>query len=379
MPWKEVTKMTLLQEFIHLAMKPDCNLTSLCKRYGISRKTAYKWIHRYETEGTKGLKEKSRRPKNSPTKTNIPMEQAIIDLRQKQPEWGGRKLRQVLLNCSKQEVPAASTINGILKRKGLISAIQSEKHHRWQRFEAEKPNLLWQMDFKGHFPIDTGRCHPLTVLDDHSRFNLGLFACLDERTETVQNHLTQLFTRFGLPDRILADNGSPWGCQGNDYYTKLSVWLLLLGIQLIHGRPLHPQTTGKDERFHRTLKAELLQHRWFKSIRDCQEAFDQWRDVYNLERPHESLGMQTPVSRYKVSNRTFPKNLPAIEYNISDIIRTVDQDGIIYFKGKHFKAGKAFRGQKVALRTTESEGIYNLIFYTEIIKTIDLNGYNDLN
>lgn len=372
MPWEVVTKMSLIQEFIELALKRGVSITELCRRFKISRKTAYKWLRRYKEKGSEELAEKSRRPKSSPGKTKGPAVASILQLRQEHPAWGGRKIRQVLLNLSEPEVPAASTINGILKRNGMISEAQSQKHTRWQRFEAPGPNALWQMDFKGHFAIQSGRCHALTVLDDYSRYSLGLVACSDERTETVQKHLTEVFRRYGLPDKILADNGSPWGCQGQDYHTQLSVWLLLLGIRIIHGRPCHPQTTGKDERFHRTLKAEVLQTRYFQTLQDCQVAFDRWRDDYNLIRPHESLDMKTPGSRYKPATRPFPEQLPKIEYNQGDFIRKVDSSGVLYFKGKTFKAGKPFIGYNVALRPTDTDGVYAMVFCSDIIRKIDL-------
>lgn len=188
-----------------------------------------------------------------------------------------------------QDVPAASTITDILRRHGRLSEDEASKHKAWTRFEHEAPNQLWQMDFKGHFPMGQGRCHPLTVLDDHSRFSLGLIACSNERTETVQRGLTSLFRRYGLPDRILADNGSPWGSNGEHRYTQLNVWLLRLGIITSHGRSYHPQTQGKEERFHRTLKAELLRWEDFRNLTHCQRLFDAWRNKYNMERPHEAL------------------------------------------------------------------------------------------
>lgn len=160
------------------------------------------------------------------------------------------------------------------------------------------------MDFKGHFALVHSRCHPLTVLDDHSRFALAIDACGDERWTTVQEHLIAVFRRFGLPCRILTNNGSPWGTSGyDDPYTPLTTWCLRLGIQVIHGRPYHPQTQGKDERFHRTLKAEVLCHRAWRDLTECQSAFAQWREVHNCQRPHEALGMDVPASHYHVSLR----------------------------------------------------------------------------
>src|SRR5262249_28011286 len=160
------------------------------------------------------------------------------------------------------------------------------RHRPYQRFEHDAPNCLWQMDFKGHFATQTARCHPLTVLDDHSRFAVGLQACPDQRTETVKDRLTHIFRRYGLPQRMTRDNGSPWGSDADHRFTPLTVWLMRLDIRVSHSRPYHPQTQGKDERFHKTLGLELLRDRFFRDLAQAQRCFDDWRYVYNLQRPH---------------------------------------------------------------------------------------------
>jgi transposase InsO family protein len=210
---------------------------------------------------------------------------------------------------------APSTITQILHRNGLIEPERSAAATPWQRFERGIPNELWQMDFKGHFAlVDGRRCHPLTVLDDHSRFALLLEACADERRDSVQTALTAAFRRCGLPGTMLMDNGPPWGYSQENSWTALGLWLVRLGIRVIHGRAYHPQTQGKDERFHRTLKFELLRHFNFTSLEHCQREFDRFRNRYNLERPHDALGLETPASRYRISPIPFPETLPPIEY-----------------------------------------------------------------
>ena len=268
MPWMEVDIVGLREEFVVLSLSPGANVRELCRRFGISAKTGYKWRKRYLAEGRAGLSDRSRCPRHSPRRAPPETEKSVAALRATHPAWGGRKIRARLLALGREEVPAASTITGILRRRGLVEAAESAKRGPWRRFERPRPNDLWQMDFKGHFALTGGgRCHPLTVLDDHSRFALGLEACADERTETVRGHLRALFRRYGLPERILADNGSPWGSDPSHPYTSLTVWLLRLGVGVSHGRPYHPQTQGKDERFHRTVGAEdrgaqahLLEH-----------------------------------------------------------------------------------------------------------------------
>jgi transposase InsO family protein len=227
------------------------------------------------------------------------------------------------------------------------------------------------MDFKGHFAVGRERCHPLTVLDDHSRYNLCLRACSNEQGLTVQGHLTDTFGHYGLPQRIGVDNGSPWGDSFDSPYTPLVAWLIRLGVAVSHSRPYHPQTLGKDERFHRTLQAELLRER-FADMPSAQYCFDRWRGMYNFERPHEALGMTTPATRYAPSARSFPEMLPPIEYDPADIVRRVDQTGVISYRGQAWRISKAFRGYPVALRPTTTDGVLEVYFCHQKINQIDL-------
>lgn len=375
MPWKAVSAMSLRLEFVCLAMTETANIRSLCRRYQISPKTGYKWIDRYRKAGAEALGDRSRRPHHIPRQTSATVEQMILRLREKHPAWGARKLRHRLLVQGHRTLPCVSTITAILRRHGCIDPLESKKHQVCQRFEATRPNLLWQMDFKGDFPIMHGRCFPLTILDDHSRFSLGLDACSNQHRETVQEHLLATFHRYGLPQRILADNGGPWGSCGNDGYTEIAVWLIRLGIGLSHSRVCHPQTLGKDERFHRTLDIELISTQFFTSLDHCQRSFDRWRTEYNFERPHEALAMAVPASRYHPSAREYPETLPSIEYSSTDIVRKVQGKGEISFRGKEFKIGKAFRGHYIALRPTTSDGFYNVFFCHEQIAHINLNNH----
>jgi transposase InsO family protein len=229
------------------------------------------------------------------------------------------------------------------------------------------------MDFKGHFALGNGqRCHPLGMIDDHSRFALCLQACRNQQGETVQQQLTVIFRRYGLPEAILMDNGSPWGNDADHPYTPLTVWLLRLGVGVRHGRPRHPETQGKQERFHRTLKAEVLTGPVFSDWAKVQTRFDQWRQVYNHQRPHQALGMAVPASRYQVSPRSFPEVLPPIEYAPGDVVRKVQEHGKISFHNRHFRVGKAFRGYSVALRPTLQDGVFTVHFCSHQIAEICL-------
>ncbi len=371
MPWEEVSVMSKRREFVTLAQSEGTNIRELCRRFGISPTTGYKWLGRFRVGGITGLAELARRPLRSPMRTAPEIERSVLQLRDAHPAWGGRKLRAWLLARRRHGVPSPSTITAILRRYGRIDLALSVQHTAWQRFEHEAPNQLWQMDFKGHFAVGEGRCHPLTVLDDHSRFALGLVACGNEMGQTVREQLTSIFRCYGLPERMVMDNGGPWGHDGEHPYTPLTVWLLRLGIAVSHGRPYHPQTQGKDERFHRTLKAEVLQGSVFRNLDQCQRVFDRWRNVYNFERPHQALDLAVPSSRYLVSQRPFPEQLPPPEYGSGDLVRKVQAQGIIWVKGREYKVGKAFRGLPVALRPTREDGISDVFFLTHTIAQID--------
>lgn len=364
--------MSLRQEFLLLADQPGSNFRQLCQRFGISRKTGYKWRQRYRQNGNDALADQSRRPRRSPRRSEPELERQALMIRD-ETGWGARKIKWSLETAGQGPV-AKSTVHSILCRHGRVQASPGQVTSSYQRFEQERPNQLWQMDFKGHFQLgNRERCHALTVLDDHSRYSLCLQACRNEQTATVKERLTATFRRYGLPERMLMDNGSPWGSDREHQHTPLTVWLLRLGIAVSHSRPYHPQTQGKDERFHRTLKVELLAHRSFGDFAWMQSSFDKWRHRYNHQRPHEALGMAVPASCYRVSNRSFPEQLPPLEYGTIDQVRKVQTDGKISFRHREFQVGKAFRANPVAVRPTTEDGIYDVHFASHKITTIDLN------
>lgn len=366
MPWSTATVMSLRLEFVELARSEGSSMATLCRRFGISRKTGYKWLERYEAGGVSGLADQSRRPQHSPAQTLAAAEEAVVRLREEHPSWGGRKLRQRLLVLGElplEEVPAASTITEILRRRGLLLGERSGASRAYVRFEQAAANDLWQMDYKGHFALTRGgRCHPLTVLDDHSRYAVGLRACGDETEATVRSCLVELFRTYGMPGRMLMDNGSPWGDEGGQPYTRLTAWLIRLGIGVAHGSPGHPQTQGKDERFHRTLQAEVLRDRSFTDVAHCQQVFDPWRDVYNLERPHEALGLAVPASRYRMSGRSYPEVLPAVAYGSGVEVRKASGRGAIRFQGRSLHVGRAFAGEPIGLMPTVQGGVWEVYY-----------------
>jgi len=270
-----------------------------------------------------------------------------------------------------KDAPAASTVNGILKRQGLLEASQASHPGPYHRFEHPAPNDLWQMDFKGPLELPGGAVHLLSVLDDHSRFLVLLQVCPDERGETVRQALIPAFRTYGLPHRILVDNGSPWGYTTDHPYTAVSVWFLRLGISVTHGRPYHPQTQGKVEKFNGTLVAEFLQGVDFADAPAMAIGSTRFRELYNTVRPHHALNLDTPVSHYRPSPRSYPEQLPPIEYGPGDVVRQVHEDGCIAFRGREFKVGKGFRGYPVAVRPTTTDGRFGVYFMTHQIAELD--------
>jgi transposase InsO family protein len=361
------------EEFVRLAVMPGANMSELCRRFGISRDNGYKWLARYRSEGGAGLADRSRRPKRSPLRTPTAVEAEVLHVREASNNaWGGRKIAHVLRREGAVAVPAPSTITEILRRHGKLAEQAHAHPGPFQRFERAQPNELWQMDFKGDFAIRSGRCHPLTVLDDHSRYALAAEACGSQQDQPTRERLMAVFRRYGLPDAMLMDNGSPWGDSGGGRFTAFTVWLMRLGIRVTHGRPYHPQTQGKDERLHRTLKAEVLLGYQFADLDECQRAFERWRHRYNHVRPHEALAMATPSQRYRPSRRSFPETLPPIAYGPGDIVRKADQEGDISFRGRRLRLGRAFRSELVALRPTTEDGVFSIHFCTHEIGTLDL-------
>jgi len=373
MPWRISSAMSQRHEFVLLAAQPNANIRELCRRFGISPPTGYKWLARFATAGAAGLVDQSRRPHHSPQQTAAEMETTITNLRQQHPAWGGRKLQQRLRDLGHHDWPAPSTITSILARHDLLDAQESPKHRAFQRFEHAAPNDLWQMDFKGDFALPPGRCYPLTIVDDHSRFAVTLQACSRNTKNLVQQALIQTFRRYGLPTRISCDNGSPWGSAGRSHYTQLAIWLMRLGIVVSYARPHHPQTNGKDERFNRTFELEVLRYQRASTLAHWQQHFDAWRYVYNNERPHEALHMKVPATRYQPSARAYPEQLPAIEYGPADTVRKVRHAGHIKYQGRDLHVGSAFYGLHVALRPTTTDGLFAVFFCHVQIGRLDLS------
>jgi len=372
MPWNEVSIMEQRREFVRLAMQEGTNRRELCRRFGIHPDTGYKWLGRW-TGGERELSDRSRRPHASPGRTQAVTEERVLAVRDAHPAWGARKIARCLERDGHLS-PAISTVHEILRRHGRVEAAAGRSGQAFQRFEKPAPNLLWQMDFKGWVELANGvRCHPLTMVDDHSRYSLCLKACDNQQSRTVQAHLDTTFRRYGLPDAMFVDNGTPWGDSSGARWTRLGVWLLKLGVELLHSRPYHPQSRGKNERFHRTLKDEVLAFKRLRDLAEAQRVFDDWRAIYNLERPHQALCQEVPASRYRPSARSMPDRLPAVDYDEHEIVRTVPATkDYIRFKGGLWKVPHAFRGERLAIRACTTDGHYGIFFGAHQIATIDL-------
>lgn len=373
MPWDEASRVDRRGEFVALAEARAVPFVELCRRYGISPKTGYKWLARFALDGPSGLLDRSSRPLSSPTRTSAALEEQVCELRRRHPAWGGRKISKVLTRSGVDDVPAPSTITGILRRHGLLNSDRPARGP-FIRFEEPAPNDLWQMDFKGWLStVRQGQCHPFGVLDDHSRYNLCLQACSNQQTQTVQRNLTVAFRRYGLPKRMLMDNGSPWGNTAGQPWTPLTVWLLDLGITVSHSRPFHPQTQGKEERFHYTLQLEVLNSRThWDTLDELQAAFDTWRPIYNRIRPHQGINDAVPADRYQPSPRPFPTQLAPIEYPADFAVRTVASHARLSYQGHKIRVGRAFANKPVALTPGPTDGTYHIYYRHQHIKTIDL-------
>ena len=368
MPWQECSVESERELFVVMAQEEAVPITELCRQFGISRTTGYKWLARAAMG--EGLADHSRRPHTSPRQTPQGMEQRVLALRAQHPAWGGRKLHHRLVTMGIPNVPAPSTITDVLRRAGMLQLPPPPPVLR--RFTHLEPNALWQMDFMGHQPLRQGRVHPWSLLDDHSRFALDLVACPNQQWTTVQTALTAVFRQFGLPQAILCDNGSPWGTAGNGGISRLEAWLLRLGVEPWHGRPYHPQTQGKVERFHGTIAREVFGPHHPTTLPEAQARFDAFRTIYNQERPHEALANLVPASAYQPSLRPFPETVPPVVYDDGEEVFKVTVHGSIWWRGRRRFISRGLVGEPVALRPTEDPAVWSVVYIQHQVATIDL-------
>lgn len=327
MPWECKTVEDQRREFAQAAQRCN-NFSALCREYGITRRTGQKWKERYRT--AQPLTDQSRRPHTTPTRTPPEVEQRILTIRTENPGWGAKTIHRVLERQGYTDLPCVKTVNNILHRYGCISAEESRKHQPFIRFEKNRCNEMWQTDFKGEFRMtDTKYCYPLTILDDYSRFSLEIAPRLSTANVVIPA-FWEVFRKYGMPDSILSDNGAQFAGFRKGF-TQFEKWLMELDILPIHGRIKHPQTQGKIERFHRTMKQELLNHIEIADLADAQNKLAAWREKYNNFRPHEALGMQTPGEVYQPSKRRFIEKPKNFEYGGEYHVIKVNSWGYVRF------------------------------------------------
>jgi len=332
-------------KFVILASRRGVNISSLCRDFGISRKTGYLWLRRYQESGSlTSVRELSRRPHHISNRTPLYDEHKVIALRNHYG-WGAKKLRELLLREG-QDMKVV-TINRILKRNGLIHPKDSHRP-ALKRFERKYPNELWQMDFKGDYRLSSGRCYPLSILDDNSRFAIGLYPLKGQDTESVYSCLIEAFESYGLPDAMLMDHGVPWWGNSNHHgLTRLSVRLINQGVKLLFSGIGHPQTQGKVERFHRTLEHAVRHHGKPSTIAGFKELLDFFLNQYNNVRPHEALDMATPVERYQSSSKAYNPNPPEWEYPEGSVVEKLNTRGWLGKSRKRYFVSEALAEQKV--------------------------------
>ena len=366
MPWKDKTVEELRKEFVEAA-KTSKNFSSLCREFGITRATGYKWVERNNQSCS--MSDRSHAPLHVPGRTSAEIEEAILRVRADNPEWGAKTILKVLENNGYSDLPCIRTANNILQRNGCISETESQKRKEFLRFQREHCNELWQIDFKGDFPLlDGTRCFPLDIIDDCSRYCLGIYP--KNNTLGVTQSMEQVFKEYGLPKAILSDNGGQFaGFKGG--YTQFERWLMDLDILPIHGRPLHPQTQGKIERFHRTMKNELLKRNAFIDLADADRHLKEWRTKYNEVRPHEAIDMRCPAEVYIPSERKYPDKIKLYEYSGLHRVLKVNYKGYLRFDSKVFYLSETMIGAELELRPSEGT-CASLIYRNYKIAEIDL-------
>jgi transposase InsO family protein len=366
MAWRSVKVQEQRVRFVVADSRGEKDFRALCQEFDISRPTGYLWRRRFKEQGLTGIAERSRRPRLSPNQTGMEREQQVVELRERYPDWGARKL-QVLLAQAGVQMPA-STIHRILLRRGLVR-LQDRHETALQRFERAAPNQLWQMDFKGpkggwNMPVG-----PLSVLDDHSRYLIALRGTWTTKAEAVRQQLESAFSECGVPEAMLMDHGTPWwNARAPTGATWLTVWLMQQGIELHWSGYRHPQTQGKVERFHGSLQRAQLR----RGIPDQQRQqwLDEYREEYNQVRPHEALGMQTPASRWHKSVRNYNPHPAPWQYREGASTVKVGAAGQIWTARRRWEISYALAGQWVELVPLENRV---LVYHCRtVIRELDL-------
>ncbi len=365
MTWKQVLPMDEKVRFISDYLNGVFSFTELCARYGISRKTGYKWVDRYVEGGAGALEDRPRTPRSSPRRTPAETEQAILEIRRKHPTWGGAKIL-VMLERRRHPgpLPCRSTVAEILKRHGCIAPARSSRrraHPGPPTTEAKAPNQLWSADFKGQFKTRDGRyCYPLTVTDAFSRSILSIRGMLSPITALTKQEFQRLFRNYGLPERIRTDNGTPFASTALGRLSQLSVWWIRLGIVPELIEPGKPQQNGRHERMHRTLKAETTRPPE-ADLAAQQQRFERFRHEFNVVRPHEALGQATPASRYTPSPRKLSALKKSLDYPGHYEQRLVSANGGIRWRNDWVNVTRLLAGNFVGLEELD-DGLWEVYY-----------------
>jgi len=374
MSWKETNPMLERVQFVAMASLKQRSMAGLCREFGISRKTGYKWLHRFETDGPHGVYEQSRAPLENYQETPEGIQEVLTSARKKHPTWGPRKLKAWLEDRNPGlGLPAASTIGEILKREGLVRARRRRQLPpgvTTRPIQVDRPNQEWDADFKGQFLLRNGEyCYPLTITDAHSRFLLEIRALGGTGTEGARRGFERAFREYGLPDSIRTDNGSPFASIGVGRLSSLSVWWIKLGIHPFTIRPGKPQENGRHERMHRTLKAETTRPP-STTARRQQDRFDAFREEFNHERPHEALGQKPPGRLYEASRRSYPATLAEPEYPSHFETRRVGPGGTFGWKWQMIWISKSLVGETIGL-VEFAEGLWRVYFGSRELGILD--------
>jgi transposase InsO family protein len=358
MPYKELTALDIRKEMVNEYFNDDYTATELSDRYGLARKTIYKWIKRYRSQGEEGLAERSHAPFSHPNATDEEIVQTILEMKMKRMKWGPKKiLTRLKLDQPETRWPADSTGSEILKRYGLVGT--KKYRRRTPPYTApflgcDMPNMTWSADYKGQFRMGNGRlCYPLTISDNYSRFLLDCQGLAHPKLEQTKPHFEWTFRNYGLPQAIRTDNGFPFASTGLGGLSRLSVWFIQLGIKPERILSGCPEQNGRHERMHKTLK-EAVASPPKKNMAEQQKAFNYFKDEYNYERPHEALDQNPPASVYQPSSRPFPAKIPAVDYDSNTTIRFVHTNGEIKWKGDKIYLSEALIGQYVALTPVDN-------------------------
>jgi len=340
MPWKVKTTMEQKVEFICEWLTQKYTITELCKAFEISRPTAYKMIHRYGNFGIEGLRERSSTPINHPYKTKEVIEKNILELKEKYPRWGAKKIRRLLFNvCDEKDIPSVVTVHNILSRNGLVTPQKRLKRVKpvFPIFDPQECNEVWSADYKGKFLMGNKiYCHPLTIADSKSRFLFAAKGHYHESLKSVKAEFTKVFRKYGIPEQIHTDNGSPFGSvRSIQRFTQLSYWFIDLEIMPVFSDPAHPEQNGRHERMHRDLKAACAKPSAY-DLKAQQRRLNHFVKEYNHERPHEALEMETPGSIHQFSTRPFPERIAQFDYESSKKVMKVTQNGAIRWKSYHW-------------------------------------------